>query len=1534
MFSKLIQAFFTKDTDADRSKTLPASGQGGNSGCSHMLALEPRILYDAAGLAALGATLDADGAEEIAGSAIEDVAVAVGSEQLQADLTSVLINHQPPASQLMVVDPTVANWQELTANLDPGFEVVILDADQDGIEQITALLNSRQHLSSLHIVSHGSPGEINLGRAILSQSTLTNYRNNLRSWSDSFTNGGDILIYGCNVASGANGMNIVQQIAELTATDVAASDDLTGSQPNGGDWALEVATGQIETKLPFAHRVLSSYGGVLANTAPVAGEHEYGLSFDGNTDWVDLPDTVINYTNGSVSMWVNPTSNAGGGYNGVAKYLFSNDDTADDANQMALFMWGNSNTWTLYGRFLGTNKNLGELSAGEWHHVVATWDSGTGEGTFFKDGQDSGQVVTGLDNAANWNAGVNAKIGLGIYEEGGNVHVGLMSEVRIWSISMDEEAVRDDMDTASLGGGEAGLLAYYRFNQGTDEIVYDRANGNNGTRMDAFSTATNANGPTWQNALDGTLDNASTWLSAIDFGIDKSDALGGYDIDAGDTLTVTIVTTPTNGTLYQTADGTTRGATITAGTALSDTSSRFIYSPTATSGTDSFTYKINDGTVDSATITANLVILPNAAPTITAAAPAITAIDGGGANTAGELVSTFVGTSIADIDVGAVEGIAIYASTAENGTWQFSIDAGTTWTAMGTVSNAAALLLRPEDKMRYIGGGSEDSTAATFSFRAWDQVSGTAGNTADVSSVGGTTAFSSATDTATVTAPVVVAGGTLAYSENTASSIVDSTITVTHADGALIYGATLTIASNYQSGKDTLEFTDTVNITGSWDATTATLTLSGGDTAANYQTALRSVTYVNSDDEPNSTDSATAVARSISINAHDGVSTSSAVTSTINVSPTNDAPVISVPGALVVDSDTDLAIAGISLADVDAGTGDLLLTLQATNGQLTFGTTTGLTFQVGQNGDGLLSVSGSLSDINTALASLIYRGDTSYVGADSLTVAISDLGNAGTSGVAGTDIETIAITVNQGQRSPVPGIDALFTDEDTSLTITAATDLLLNDFDADGDTLSIAAVGQPSNGTLTDNGDGTYTYTPNANYNGLDVFSHWVTDGNSSVQTSTTIIVNPIWDELDAVDDSSGDVREDSSKTVSSVLLNDSDPDYVGGGFNPNFKVIGFTSPSNGSVVYNGDGTFTYTPNKDFYGTDSFTYTLNAGDQRVDIATITITVTGVNDLPTLTVNNGLSIIEAGSWEIGSDKLLAVDSDSSTSEITYTLKSMPTTGELQLSGVAMQNGDTFSQSDIDSGLFVYLYAGTTDVAESFTFTVGDGSASSLTDANVLTFNITVELYTPNANQMLQESSAHIWQKIADSSEVLADTSLLYDTMPTNRGASPAPAGSIGLTGFSLTDGQAPVLSVVRGLPRTVALSASSTPVLTAVRNSSPGVLDGSMVTPVLTAVKHSLALNAPGASITPILSTVIATRTEGVAGGAGSWFGQGQVMDSTIWKSLPEESPIDKTPDQLLENSLPDSMSNSFSEQVVKAGGRLDAEVATLLTSVY
>ena len=203
--------------------------------------------------------------------------------------------------------------------------------------------------------------------------------------------------------------------------------------------------------------------------------------------------------------------------------------------------------------------------------------------------------------------------------------------------------------------------------------------------------------------------------------------------------------------------------------------------------------------------------------------------------------------------------------------------------------------------------------------------------------------------------------------------------------------------------------------------------------------------------------------------------------------------------------------------------------------------------------------------------------------------------------------------------APVAFADSLTTDEDTPLTILKA-DLLANDVDPNSQELTATLKAGPSHGTVDESADGlSFIYTPDPNYNGVDSFTYTAFDGEYTSKAGTvTITITPVNDAPVATADAFT-VNEDSGANTIDVLFNDNDADA-----GQTVTVSGVTQGTNGTVAIVGTSV-SYTPNPNFFGGDSFTYTIADGDGGSATATATITVRPVNDKPSFTKGANQSV---------------------------------------------------------------------------------------------------------------------------------------------------------------------------------------------------------------------------------------------------------------------------------------------------------------------
>jgi VCBS repeat-containing protein len=284
----------------------------------------------------------------------------------------------------------------------------------------------------------------------------------------------------------------------------------------------------------------------------------------------------------------------------------------------------------------------------------------------------------------------------------------------------------------------------------------------------------------------------------------------------------------------------------------------------------------------------------------------------------------------------------------------------------------------------------------------------------------------------------------------------------------------------------------------------------------------------------------------------------------------------------------------------------------------------------------------------------------------------------------------------------------------------SAPSVLTNDTDADGDPLTAALDSGPSNASsFALNADGTFSYTPNADFNGNDSFTYHANDGSLDSNTATvTIGVSAANDAPVANDDSGATYTTDEDTPLSVVapgfLGNDTDVD--GGAlslFNVNGTSAWVSSPpvsttQSGALTPSSTGAFSYTPPANFHGTDTFTYTAYDGSAESNTATVTITVNSVNDAP-VAVDGAFSMPENTYVQISATNGALTDATDADAD---SLTAVPVSGPSH----ADTNGFILYA---DGGIFYQPapnYIGT----DSFTWKAYDGTAYS----NVATVTITV------------------------------------------------------------------------------------------------------------------------------------------------------------------------------------------------------------------
>ncbi|MHC2714471.1 VCBS repeat-containing protein [Bradyrhizobium diazoefficiens] len=615
-------------------------------------------------------------------------------------------------------------------------------------------------------------------------------------------------------------------------------------------------------------------------------------------------------------------------------------------------------------------------------------------------------------------------------------------------------------------------------------------------------------------------------------------------------------------------------------------------------------------------------------------------------------------------------------------------------------------------------------------------------------------------------APVVVAGHTLNYTENQAATAIDPALTLSDVDSANLSSATVQITGNYVTGQDVLGFTNQNGITGSFNAATGTLTLTGSSSVANYQTALDSVTYLNTSDNPSG------VARTVTIITNDGTANSVAVTDAINVTPVNDAPV-GVAGHTLNYTENQAATAidpALTLSDVD-NANLASATVQITGNYVNGQDVLGFTNQNGITGSfnaatGTLTLTGSSSVANyqTALDSVTYLNTSDNPSGVARTVTI--ITNDGTANsVAVTD------TINVTPVNDAPVVVAGHTLNYTENQAATAIDPALTLSDVDSANLSSATVqitgnyvtGQDVLGFTNQNGitgsfnaaTGTLTLTGSssvANYQtALDSVTYLNTSDNpsglartvtiitndgtaNSVAVTDTINVTPVNDAPVGVNDTGSATEAGGtgngtagSNATGNVLTNDTDVDNTNASLVVSAIRTGAVEGSgtagtlgsslvgaHGTLTLNANGSYTYVVNDSDSAvqalnsgqtiTDSFNYAVKDPGNLTDTAVLTVTINGANDAPVNTVPGTQEVVQNTNVTFNGAKLISI-SDVDVGAGTETVTLSVAHGTLTLSGTT---GLSFTTGD-----------GTTDATMTFS-----GTAANINNAlNGLLYNPT-------------------------------------------------------------------------------------------------------------------------------------------------------------------------------------------------------------------
>ncbi len=1392
------------------------------------LALEPRIIFDAAAAATAEQTADQVAEQQAAAHVSDSDHAFAASREPEA------IADRPPEGAdhaIAFVDSQIDAPHELISALPGGVEVVLLDATGDGMAQIASTLADRHDVSAIHILAHGGQGHLQLGNAVLDIASMqAQHADALSVVAQALSDDGDILIYGCDFTGGADGLAAATVLGGLTGADIAASDDATGHADFAGDWELETEIGEVNAAPVQA----PDWRGVLAVEAadpPLVIENadqsianNITLSNDGGALSVTTSDTPARVAQMLERVWqYQETIDAG-----ASTLIFDIDGVSGVLGKSA----------TQFGLIISDTP---DLSGPDTRVLVASGFEAADNLVYFHNVDlDDGSYITLATKTEPDNYSVSPLV---VGQEDNPIDLGLVLSPALTSGG----SLRDIVGSA---------VGYRPSNAGATATTFEVPAGTTGIRVTGYSTRdvdTGANDTLNDDyqTLSVSIDlksgtSSGTLAHIIDQGPNGSDQFSWTNAQLGQSIgtgggTITGdfsgVSDPTFSivdghllitenhqlqTAYQveflTAETSSADFIQTASAVreLNDTAPVVIDIP---ADSDFLTINVSDAaagndfnieykglsriTVDLATLTANGVVFAERgetdARTITYAFEdydvsnsTIGRVQSSGARVVGDITDNAGVNANPQIYINASGQLVL---TRESG---FASNFNSLYTVeffdRKDVGSPADNLGSSADYQFFNSDPSNPTSTLTFNIPE--------GATTGVFnlSMNGTRPNNTNENMGAGFAIIDLASGTTSGSlfNVRVSNIVDfvswdavdfgnvmfadpDTIsnhdTVNDFNDRFIANASFNLIDN-PDGSQTLTLTVQSN---SGDATHFDYFASGQIewfgpqkfAIAGYPTGG---TFDKGFYNPDTQSWELTLAEAASGLAYippQHYSGTDQVDLLLTLGPEGETTIVRVeavldPISFTVDAasgdeDTEIAIsAAIDPVFVDTDGSESVTSVSLS------GIPVGHTVSDGVNAFTARAGQQTIDVTAWNRSNLTYRAPANVFGTFSIDVDVDyqDVGGGVTD--TGQTTSRFNVTVNPVNDPPIAENDSYAGIRDQNIVVGAAQGLLANDRDPDNsinpgtDTLSVIVtpVAPPNNGTVTLNTDGSFVYVPDTGFVGTDQFVYRVSDDHGGSTTATVAIeVSPaVEGPLDLADDAA----VTSEETPVRVNVYDNDDLPTRGAF-----VISATgAPANGQIVVNADQTITYTPDVDFIGVDTFTYTVTDADNRTDTATVTVEVTNVQDPPVARVDSRTTTEDVA---LPSIDVLANDTDADNDTLS----------------VVSARADAGTVSINADGTLNYVPPLNASGTDEITYTISDGNGGFATTTVLITIRAANDAPTTQDQTVTtQEDQEYVFQASdfafddVDPGDIIAG--IRIETLPSD--------GTLLLQGRPVTAGQ--------------------------------------------------------------------------------------------------------------------------------------------------